>query len=113
VEIFGAKTVRRDARVDFMAVFGVRGEHLTGDLRVTRFVGANETDLISAEEGDQAVEEEVGGDEDEDDELPEGDANAGWETVAPAPPPGRLFREGDGLGVFVQLRFLVRPRPLP
>jgi hypothetical protein len=64
----------------------VGGEHLAGNLRVARFVGADEADLISAEEGDEAVKEEVGGDEDEDDELPEGDADVGGETVAPAPP---------------------------
>jgi hypothetical protein len=84
----------------------VRGEHLAGDLGVTGFVGADEADLSSAEEGDQAVEEEVGGDEDEDGELPDGGASARWETIAPTLPEGGRLRQGDGLGVFDQLRFL-------
>jgi hypothetical protein len=95
-----------------VAVLRVGSEHLAGDLCVARFVGADEPDLISAKEGDQAIEEEVGGDEDEDDELPEGDANVGRETITPAPPHGGVLREGDGLGVLGQLRFLVRPRGL-
>jgi hypothetical protein len=98
--------------VDLVAVLGVCSEHLASDLCVTRLVSADEADLISTEEGDEAVEEEVTGDEDEYDELPEGDANVSRETIAPAPQQGGLFREGDGLGVLGQLRFLVRPRGL-
>ena len=112
MEIFGAKAVRRDARVDLVAVDGVRGEHLAGDLGVARFVGADETDLIATDEWDQAVEEEVAGDEDENGELPEGDTDVRRKTVAPAAPEGGLLGQCDGLGVLGQLRFLVRPRAL-
>ena len=112
VEVFSAEAVRHDPRVDLVALVGVRGEHLAGDLRVTRFVGADEADLISAEDRDQAVEQKEAGDGDEDDELPEGATGIRGETVAPPPPEGRVFGECDGLGVFVQLRFLVRPRAL-
>ena len=112
VEVFSAEAVRRDARVDLVALLGVCGEHLAGDLRVTRLIGADEAELSSAKERDQAVEEKVGGDGDEDYELPEGATGIRGETVAPPPPEGRVFGECDGLGVFVQLRFLVRPRAL-
>ena len=56
--------------MDFVAVGGVRGEHLAGDLGVAGLVGADQAELRSAEVGDEAEEEEVGGDGDEDDELP-------------------------------------------
>ena len=46
-----------------LAVTGVRGEHLAGDLRVTRLVGADQTELIASEERCERIEEEVAGED--------------------------------------------------
>ena len=53
-----------------VAGVGVRREHLAGDLGVAGLVGADEAELVAAEEGDKAVEEDEDGDGGEDDELP-------------------------------------------
>ena len=44
-------------------------EHLAGDLGVAWLVGADEAELVAAEDGDQAVKEQKAGDCEEDDEL--------------------------------------------
>ena len=48
----------------------VGGEHLAGDLGVARLVGADQAELVAAEDGDQAVEQQEEADGEEDDELP-------------------------------------------
>ena len=52
-----------------MADFGVGGEHLAGDLGVTGLVGADEAELVAAEDGDEAVEQGKEADGEEDGEL--------------------------------------------
>ena len=74
VDVVGAKAVGSDAGVDFVAIGGVGGEHLAGDLGVPWFVGTDEAELRSAKVGHEAEEEEVATEEEEDGELGDGAA---------------------------------------
>jgi hypothetical protein len=47
----------------------VCGEHLAGDLRVSGLVSAYEAELVAAEDGDQAVQQQEAGYGEEDDEF--------------------------------------------
>ncbi len=68
--------------------FEVGGEHLAGDLSVAGLVGADQTQLIAAEDGDQAVEQGEEADGEHDDELACG--VWGWELDVPAEPGCKL-----------------------
>ena len=57
-DVLEAEAARDDLGVDGVAGVGVRGEHLAGDLGVAGLVGADEAELIAAEDGDEAVEQE-------------------------------------------------------
>ena len=61
------------------------GEHLAGDLGVAGFVGADEAELVAAEDGNEAVEQEEGGDGEEDDEFTHG---CGSRKLLPKPEDG-------------------------
>ncbi len=67
-----AEAARDHLGVDGVAGVGVGGEHLAGDLGVARLVGADEAELVAAEDGDEAVEQEEDGDGEEDDEFAHG-----------------------------------------
>ncbi len=84
-------------------------EHLAGDLGVAGLVGADEAELIAAEEGDEAVEQEEEGDGEEDDELPRGrraqeaggaaepvEESAGWVGAGCGAARGGLWRVSHG-----------------
>jgi hypothetical protein len=47
----------------------VFGKHFAGDLGVSWLVGAYEAELVAAEDGDEAVQQEEAGYGEEDDEL--------------------------------------------
>ncbi len=71
--VFRAKAAGDHLGVDDVAGVGVRGEHLAGDLSVSRLVRADEAELVAAEDGNEAEEQEEGGDGEEKDELAHGD----------------------------------------
>jgi hypothetical protein len=72
----------------------VGGEHLAGDLGVAWLVRADEAELVSAEEGCEAVEEQKETDGDEDEELAGGDGEGVREE--PARPAPARWRGGIG-----------------
>ena len=53
-----------------MTCIRVGAEHLAGDLGVTRFVGADQSELVPAEDRNESVEQDEEGYDEEDDELP-------------------------------------------
>ncbi len=63
--------------MDFVAVGGVCGEHLAGDLSVAGLVCADEAKLVAAGPGGKAEEQEEGAEEDQDGELAGGTAEVG------------------------------------
>ena len=81
----------------------MRGEHLAGDLGVTGLVGAYQAELVAAEDGDEAVEEEKGGYSEEDDELAHGERSLAASGGARDRLRGRSFAGGGGLLTIVHL----------
>ena len=52
------EAARDDLGVDLMADLGVRVQHLAGDLRVARLVGADQADCVAAEDRNQTVQQQ-------------------------------------------------------
>jgi hypothetical protein len=65
-----------------MAIFGVGGQHLAGDLGVARFVRTHQPKLAAAEVGQQPEEQKITADEQQNGELGNGAAEFGAAEAA-------------------------------
>ena len=65
----GRQAARDDLGVDWWQIWLCCGEHLAGDLGVAGLVGADEAELVAADEGDQTIEQKEAGDDAEDEKL--------------------------------------------
>ncbi len=68
-DVGGAEAARDHFGMGHVAGFGVGGEHLAGHLGITGLVGADETQLVAAKDGDEAEEQGEEADGEHDDEL--------------------------------------------
>jgi len=96
-DILRAETAGDHLGVDGVAGVGVSGEHFAGDLGVTWLVGTHQAELIAAEGGDEAVEQQEGGYSEKDDELADGSACGQSLAEPPAECVVAPFADGGGL----------------
>ena len=115
IEGGGRDGVGVNAGVEGVAGLVVDGEHFARDLGVTGLVGAYEAELVSADVGGEAVEEEEAADEDENDEFAGvGEVGVLADGVEPAGEQrlrrggGRRFAGRSGLGGRDHARLSVR-----